>query len=518
MESPKTPKAITDLPEELLVRVFDHLKAAGKRGSSDLLNKTLVCKEWNRIIFENATLASKVKLKLTKYDMNMLAINSFQLSRNYRNIKVEDSENFRNFREQSSFDFVTPLSSQCHLTSLELFELKVSPQFMASLSVIRSIKSLTLHCCRADGDWSNPEPADFHHLRDLKIPLPTHQEILSAIKCKELDRLEANFYVGFETSFRLTDFLIQLDRCDELILEIQPSYVPSERAQLKLLWKKLSLTCYYFYDDYDCAPFIVNFLDPLCKASAENSETEIIFYRITSSSVWAPIFNYFKRITSLEIGLSISSLPPIETFNSLNNKMFDVKKLAIVTEFLTYESFFGLAGNLPNVTNLKLLDEIKDVELPPETVNMLQPFFNQITKLAVPNDFLEKAHSVNHISRVNFTNMKELSIEISKSSWWENSLFLELFCLRNQLLNHVNVDVKVKFQDSSNLSVFNLIRLYDLLRVAVSSCSIFIDIATATREFESGEFLGSTHWRSRAENEIEIFGKTLSEDENCFFI
>lgn len=79
-------KHISDLPEEVLIRILENLDG------SEVMNATLVCKYFNRTISTSARLMNKIVLKLQKdiRPNNDRAISSLTITRQYKNVSMED--------------------------------------------------------------------------------------------------------------------------------------------------------------------------------------------------------------------------------------------------------------------------------------------------------------------------------------------------------------------------------------------------------------------------------------------
>lgn len=161
------------------------------------------------------------------------------------------------------------------------------------------------------------------------------------------------------------------------------------------------------------------------------------------------------------------------------------------------------------MTSLQLFGRFVGINLSAETQELLEPFFDQILELTLPEFYMDdqpSSHNMHHHLR--FKNLKKLNtyLDYFETSKRDQSVMLKNFCLRHQSLNHLNVRAWGDWQRMSLITLFGL-----RSETAVTTCNILVDDAPEKYKFNN--------WReNNSEKEIEIFGRVLTEDENRFFV
>lgn len=434
------PKRINDLPEEVLVNIFERLD------TSDLIDKaSLVCKQWNQTISTSSRLMNKVQFyfkpnRHSSIELDSL-LDSLKNVRNYKNVKLlfwtqcsyrlseNDTARLFNNMCKSLENSLTTLKLE-GLHGLTNFQVIARCKFIISLIISRC-------CCptfdnderdflkRFSSGENQLQPSEFTNLRYLEVI--NSPFILNFIGCKQLNRfrlvqwskshrLFSNYdhihaIYDFE-SIRFWKFVDQLERCDELDLTIRSSSWEETIPNLKFKWNRLDLTL----ESEACGSFSQEGLRRigfLYRESSPNAEAEINLKALKGSlEEFVRLTLNLTRIESLNLDGYIFGWSITSEITDLSQNSEQIKKLGICTELLKDQIFANFALKLPNVTQLKLLSNCRRERPSAETLLTLQPFFDKITELELPYSFIGPDHSkdVNYIKEIQFNNLHSITI------------------------------------------------------------------------------------------------------------
>lgn len=255
MELYNQPSAISKLPDEVFMEIFGFLHD-GNKAKSDLMNATIVCKKWNRIISESPRLMDKVKLRIDAI-MKLATVDDCIVKRPYRHAILEDF-NEVNFEPRLQIaEIVLKFASLKSLTTVEFSNMKVAPTIVEILSLCKSLKSMIIKECWHEGEFERSgsiEQYNFLNLRKLKI-ISRHPvqnsliDVLPHLKCKNLHSFTIEM-LSFDSinnvvAANVFGFLNQLDNCDQIEMQMS-AWNFKQMKQLifepKFLWSKLMLT------------------------------------------------------------------------------------------------------------------------------------------------------------------------------------------------------------------------------------------------------------------------------------
>lgn len=532
---------ISKLPDDVLFTIFELLHD-GTNGSPDLLNATLVCQRWNHIISQFSRLMSRLKLSINTDDLET----DFKLTRQYRSVKLSRKypQNYSRSsnRDQTNLAITNILKEVEHnanyMTTIELHRIKILPQHIESLSRCELLQTLTVGTLLFDDDnygqkigFFRTQQFNFKALRNLKFSKQIDSmRILKYMKCKQLDTFDAfHTYDGgvgslSECAYCVINFLNQLERCDEILMQIQQfdaDLLP------KFTWRKIKLKCDMdirnFRHVLSCA--VISSIEALCRASESNSECEITFINFDElehrlERIWIAIFNNSKIINTL----NLYRTPLPTNFKQLYN-LDKIKRLDIGTSMLENDDFPKLIAELRNVTQLNIFSEssLDKLVVPVESELKLRSFFNQITDLTLPQMYAYHLPSPpygqdqNYLFENKFYNLRTLTIQDSWCRFWDGHepLFVHHYCSNNQNLNHLNVQIGYPRKKSSeNQGKINHLNWYSEFHVDIKTCSILVYSNDQT-SMNMEEFI---NWRKAKVDEVELFGKILNDDENRFYV
>lgn len=526
---------ISKLPDDVLFTIFELLHD-GTNGTLDLLNATLVCHRWNQIISQFARLMWRLKLSINTDDLET----NFKLTRQYRSVKVSrkypQSYSRSSNRDQTNLAIANILKeveqNANYMTTIELHRIKILPQHIECLSRCELLQTLTVGTLQFDDDnygqkigFFRTQQFNFKALRNLKFTKQIDSmRILKYMKCKQLDTFNAfHTYDGgvgslSECAYCVINFLNQLDRCDEILMQIQQFDVD---LLPKFIWKRMRLKC-----DMDIRNFrhvlsgaVISSIEALCRASESNSECEITFINFDElehrlERIWIAIFNNSKGIETL----NLYRTPLPTNFKQLYN-LDKINRLDIGTSVLENDNFPKLTRELRNVTQLNIFSEssLDKLVVPAESELQLRSFFNQITDLTLPQMYAYHLPSDQNFFENKFTNLRTLTIQDSWCRFWycHEPLFVHHYCSNNQSLNHINVQIGYpRKNESENHGNFNLLKWYSEFNMDIKTCSIMVYSNDQT-SLNMDEFI---NWRKAKTDEIELFGKILNQDESKFYV
>lgn len=532
---------ISKLPDDVLFTIFELLHD-GSNETPDLLNATLVCQRWNQIISQFSRLMSRLKLNINTDDLET----DFKLTRQYRSVKVSEKYpiNYsRSLNRDQTNLATTNILKQVeqnanYMTTIELHRIKILPQHIESLSHCELLHTLTVGTLLFDDDnygqkigFFRTQQFNFKALRNLKFSKQVDSmRILKYMKCKQLDTFDAfHTYDGgvgslSECAYCVINFLNQLERCDEILMQIQQFDVD---LQPKFAWKKMRMKCDMdirnFRHVLSCA--VISSIEALCRASVTNTESEITFINFDElehrlERIWIAIFKNCKGVNTL----NLYRTPLPTSFKQLNN-LDKIKRLDIGTSVLENDNFPNLTRELRNVTQLNIFSEssLDKLAVPAESELKLRSFFNQITDLTLPQMYAYHLPSPpysrdqENFFENKFTNLRTLTIQDSWCRFWDchEPLFVHHYCSNNQSLNHLNVQIGYPRKHSSeNHGKLNLLKWYSEFHLDIKTCSIMVYSNDQT-SMNMDQFI---NWRKAKIDEIELFGRILNDDENRFFV
>lgn len=502
------PNLISKLPEEVLENIFSFL--GGNYFKSDLINATLVCKAWNRIISESPHLMDLIEMDVViNDDFDHFSELDFKLLRQYRHVIMKHDyyslERYGEEEDSKFWDIEKVISSLKNLTTFKLRESPMFPCHIDNLSDCEHLHTLIFESC-----WwyykeypsllegrGEIEMYDMKNLRVLKFidNRAGTTFVLKYIQCTKLDVLEikANKDNEVVDAGEIIPFMNQLDRCDEIDLKISNwNFEDSVQLQPKFLWCKLKLFC--IQNDKIMSNNAISSIKALCKASAPNAESEIALknFKHECAHLWTTILGNCKGIGEL----SLSNSPPPSELGKLPS-LSQLQKLTLDMNTLKAESFPNFVKNFPISTQLEIHSSCQKFELSTESELLLQSFFNQIVdlklSLSVPIETLN----------LKFTNLSELTVYEKGSEQSIQSLDLfKSFCARNQNLRCLTVETSY----DQDIAKDYLLKWYKELcgKSTIKSCNVKTPLGY--------------NWRLLQSDEVELFGRALTKKESRFFV
>lgn len=538
MDVNNQPSDISKLPDEVLMKIFAFLHGNNlHKANSDLINATLVCKKWNRIITESPRLMDKIMLKLDLISEcaidEIIEESMLKITRPYRHAILFDKihDKYDNFRKKiriaGKIEKVLNFEPLKNLTTVEFNALKVTPTLIKTLSLCKLLKGMILNQCWHDGEFERYEKIEqfgFCNLRAFKLneEFDEHHlsKILPHIKCKHLHTFVIDIQPDDPSILNsiATDifgFLNQLDHCNEIDLLITDWSFEQIRFEPKFQWSKLKLT----FDGAWMRPSAaktVEVLEVLCKASRPDAESEIIFvgFDAENEQICTAVLNSCKKITSLSLEYSMISVA-----NHLR-RLDELQTLKIDETSFNSDELVHFTKKLPNVVHL-VITEIDVIAINTESALLLQPFFNQITSISLPSEYLRQM--VNAVEIDGFVSLMDIEFKSLKTitangnyesrdedlirffgpSEFPGAPFYQFFAL-NSKVKHLNIEITF---DKPPI----LIGWFTKFKAttAIQSCKISISL------LDPPKFI---HWREGEFDEVQLFGKVLNDEENQFFV
>lgn len=514
----KQSKHISELNEEELIEIFSYLSG------SDLLNATLACQQWNKIISTSGKLLDKVEWGPTQKTFGVADAEVADFTRKYKHINLSKSDKWVQSNETSKI---------CHLIAIKLenslMTLKLSGTSMYAASVgymahCKFIRSLTIDRCFSWGRFGAMDryiidnkfkAGDFFcSLRHLEFKNST-PAFLHFIGCNQLDTFKF-FQHNFskEDSFFTANFLNQLDRCDEIELMTKIGIVNFvDVLQPKFLWRKMHfgsvrsgvLASVAIPANPD------NNIAALLRASSANAEAKIIL-QSDSSVDWNIILSNCSKITRLCV--AVEKIPPLPMVDqNLLLNLAAIRSLRILSSSYfnenLNENFVNFLGMLPNVTKLDTVMFRPVAYIPYETIGLLQPFFDQITHLTVSYEYDETIDTrVDQIFKIHFKKLNSVKIcDGLNASHLRKNMYD--FAQLNNTLRHLHItirDISWRIMRDYLISLYNKLHL----KTGILSCNI---------QLFSSDTCHFINWRTHPKaNELRLFGKKLDENENRFFV
>lgn len=471
---------ICKLPEDVLIEIFSYL-TSGRNFKSDLLNSTLVCKQWNRIISQTVELMDKLFLYLA----DCIEENHIKFEKHHRHVDLY-CEVLDLSKNSASLLFCLD-SLQKSLTSVSIRFVDAN---VVDFDLLNSLSQYQLSSLEFeeifdfDDNLLSDEikSVEFKNLNHLKLEGKTSY-ILETIKCKQLISFKCSPHFmdrdGAKTS-SVVKFLNQLDRLDELAVSFQDCKFEIE-LKPKFTWKKLELSLSgRTYNDV-----AVQSVTALCSASNRNPNTIINVKNLVElEKLYRAVMNTCINISELRMD---SKLP---SKLNLIRKMPETLKVEVNMRHLKDEQMPAVFQKLPNVKRLKLkFTEITEISHEKETIELLQPFFGQITHLE---------GSPLHINELKFKNLTNLTVTIREMSLIKCIVNLKAFCLLNPTLKLL----KAHASGHHSLSGETLILiLYNELKGSIEKCEI-----------------SQLGLQKQSSSEFQLFRQTLTEDQRRFFV
>lgn len=549
------PKTISDLPEEVLQGILGF--AVGKSNREGSLNASLVCQLWNRLISESKWIMDNLKPKIVlKFLLNKQNLENFQVTRNYRELELEDYDDSdqcsscRSYGDKEDNDDDLPILPWLILTKISQFPIsqhlrkivfnyvKISPQYINALTMFENLDCLTLLKCYADEFTITTEPIELTKIKHLELDLQNENDdamnvILPWLKpCKNMKSVKI---ISREdvVSLSVINFLNQIESLNELSLDwLYPRhYVVLIELKPKFLWKKLELRLKSYHRDRN-ASFIniaraIESIKALCQASSENAEAFISF-SIDSlenddyASCVLAVLNTCKKIKTLTATTK-------HKHTARNSESFDSLRMIEEVENLVLDlaceekrsnamdaNIIKIITSLPNVKKVSLNDkswirsnsDLVQVFTIMKNLNHLDLFSLDMFYLG---DWSLEIPQFENLQTFSFG--LKLSNDHDRDYKYERTEQLWKFCAVNPTLNHLNIKLYgypcwrfISFE--GKVTKMSLMRIYDEWLVAESSvktCRIIIE----------EKFIDA---KTQDEKEFKLFGRVLNEAERIFFI
>lgn len=533
-----TSRRIPRLPEEVLIEIFGYL--VGRKRWSDLLNVANVCKRWNKLIWSCPRLVDLLKLVIKfenfdRYFVKEIDFGQFETERKYRNVMFSfKSVNSRgDYNDRISISIMEKIVDlHENITTVEIRCMKLEPAHMEILSRFKKLRSLSFSNYSASYCRNVAARYDFKNLRYLKHT-NSSTVLFNFMECNQLIKLEIKDICSSDQDNNGNDFvnfLNQLDRCDELTIEI-PNWYFKVPLKPKFLWKKLNLKCKYSFTTRTHDGTIAPNVQALCRASTSNAESRVWFssYQREDLHLWPVVLNNCRGIHTIEL---TNTVEPGDVKNL--NELVTVKTLVINAEALARPHFKQLLLKLPNVTSLEFNTWSKvKLEFKNNTLVSIEPFLNQVTDLKIPYDFV---HPVRYktagppkiFEQANFVfkNLQTLTIQpTAEHLCMPDPLCLKKeivsFCARHPKLHHLVVHVGCPTEIYTyRLKTKPEFKMDDLIlgwykkfygKTAIKTCDVRIEVEKYN--------YGLKNWRKvRGITETMLFWRPLTADESRFFV
>lgn len=544
-----TPKAITDLPEEVLQKILEF--AVGKSKRKGFLNASLVCQLWNRLISNSKWMMDNLIpiIKCQRYS-NIPNATKFQITRDYRELEV-NADYYIYFGKKRETTVLLPhplviltmisISSIAqHLRKLKLTNMKITPHHISALSLLENFESLYLYHCHADE--YTIEPIELDKLKSLKIheDEKTTTDIFPWIKpCRIMNFIEVISCKNLDSS-SIINFLRQIESLNgclnKLTWDREDCFCLEVEFNSEFRWEKLEFEwfCLNHKQRLHSILKLIEAINP--QAALDNAEyiikikEEFLRY-VDSVNELVKLFNTCKNFKTLDINTYPSN-------RNVSSEVLNSFPVVNSVEKLILRSTYGAGGenelmnpatrffleNLPNVKEVELKDELLCYSDVIKNLSLLKNL--KYLKIYYPHNHLSDVFS--ELNIVKFESLQKLTILLNKlDRYFENEVPQILyntydateaiwkFCAVNPTLNHLNFQLndhpfwEITRNSNREVKEKSLIRLYTEwleAETSVKTCRIIIQekyIAPA---------------KTREEKEFKIFGRILSESEREFFI
>lgn len=407
------------------------------------------------------------------------------------------------------------------MTTVKLSFMKLTPKLIEFLSHFKFLCVLIFDDCSNELKSDEIQQFNLDSLRHLKFTGSRAEKqvyVLQHLKCKELDTFVMEpSSCQFNNASYMIQFLNELDRCDQIEIDVDELYFHDNAISLTLefLWSKLKLS----YSPEDDLQQEKKFIEALCRASKPNAESEIELNDIEDEheNLWPAVFNSCRGIKALT--LRCSSIP----FNLAQLRLLpELQKLDVDEITMKHTNFPRLARILTGVTHLEIHQyeycEYRKIKLSAESALQLQPFFDQIIELTLHECYLHKNKSEDENDSVSplevkFKSLRMLVVKVINSSSLHDYKYHEdftNFCIRNQSLKHL--EIHLYSLHCHSITNHLQIKRYEKLHgtSAIQTCNILVG-----NYYSSYAFI---NWREAKVDEVELFGRVLTDQENRFFI
>lgn len=548
-------KTISDLPEEVLQGILEF--AVGKSKRRRFLNASLVCQLWNRLISKSKWIMDNLKPKITlKLSSNKQNHENFQITRNYRELELEDYDNSdqcsscRSYGDSEDNEDDLPIlpwliltkisqfSISQHLRKIVLNYVKISPQYMNALTMFENLDGLSLLKCYTD-EFTIIEPIELTKIKHLELDLQNENDdamniILPWLKpCKNMKSVKI---ISREdvVSLSVINFFNQIGSLDELSLDwLYPRHhdVLIE-LKPKFMWKKLELRLKSYNRDRK-ARFInitkaIDSVKALCQASSENAEAFISF-SIDSlenddyASCVLAVLNTCKKIKTLTMTTKHKhTAKTSKSFDSLR-MMGEVEHLVLDLAFKTQRYamdpvIIKIITNLPNIKKISLKDKTWSCSDDSDLVQVFTVMknLNHLDLYSLNMFYVGDLR----LDILQFENLQTFSFGLKlfndhdQSYKYDCTEDLWKICAVNPTLNHLNIKLYgypcwsiISFE--GKVTKMSLMRIYDewlAAKSSVKTCRFIIE----------EKFIAPA--KTQDEKEFKLFGRILSEAERFFFI
>lgn len=515
MDKPQA-KRITDLPEEVLLGIFDYLN-----DKSDIYNTTLTCKSWNQIIARSQRILNKLNLHIECTPQ--LSIDHKTITRNYRKIritqklpaddncnKIQVSDKVHEVLER----FKWPLCD--HLTTLELVGIEVKVKTMRIVSQYQLIKNLSFLKCPCKVAESQFIQIELKNLKQLNL-IKSSTQILKFLETKKFDHISLLNYEGEIDT--INNFLNQLDQCDSLKLTMECKNMRNSKQILSptFKWLKLDLEIKDLRNITELQSMNVQ---SLFHATAQHSVAHLKLENwFMSIGTLNQVVSSCTNMKSLSLAVNTcwfdathhatTTLPRLQT-------MTGIERLEIDFSHLKEEQLDEIMRTIPdNVKQLSIgkIEKVKNLRENQRFISLL----NRIVHLDISRDL----HGVLYLSESHFVLpiLETLTIDLAYFRELEFLyIMLQRVCERNLRLKHLNVKVSLEWMVHgrgdelevilSFLPELKLLKLFsDTRGYGVKTCNIQLIRHKSPHSIEG----------PRDEREAKMFGRSLTEDERRFF-
>lgn len=510
---------ISKLPEDVLIRIFRMLHDGNERESKNLINATLVCRRWNQIVQQSVRLMDKLVLEVNTY--NKKSPEGFKITRRYRHAKIEKlpSTLTNSPNDRTMIKILNAMKYlENHLTTIDLHDVYILPEDIEIFSQCKYLHTLNLGILIIGYQSSSmKQKYEFSQLRKLRFYDSRVSLIfLKYIECKQLEvfYLSDRVLPSLEDSSYIISFLNQLDRCEEISLTI-PRF--SGELKPKFLWQKLKLR-FINTDSKNSNDNLTDIdllsIQLLCQSSQTEARICIDFVKFRDVEIceilWSRMFNYCKDI-EVTLTVMISPVPSnVEQLEIMNN----MTTLSIDTIFFEDRNFPKLAAKLVGVTKLEIYSYYyisSKCSITRQYERLLQPFFNQIRELNLPENYVFEFASVvqkpSELFKFEFNHLKTLNFDSTNF----NECYRIDSYFKNQFFRQNNVSY-ISVNAGCNVGKDHLKWFEVLQGTSIKTCNITKNV--------NGENSSQkcVNWREAGADEEKFFGRLLTEDENNFFV
>lgn len=186
-------------------------------------------------------------------------------------------------------------------------------------------------------------------------------------------------------------------------------------------------------------------IQAICQTSSMNAEAIIWFPAYESyGRLWNTILNNCNKISFLYIFkdpyeyVVETAIPSLTPTHATRENLAKISELAIPMSILNDSKFHQLTKNLINVTKLDIWGHCAFVAIFDESILSLQTFFNQITYLMLPADFMKSVMN-SSIFSIKYNSLTTLEIDIINTNWWKKTFLIKKFCRQNPSVRHLKI-------------------------------------------------------------------------------